>query len=177
MDCANPSIDFSGAIIIASDKACDAIGVVPDKRIKILGCAVEQAGQDRLESIPEIIPYTHLTRAFNSACTEASVDFRKSFLDRKAQLEVYTCYPVVPLSFLLSTAMVDNKSSLYSFLDKYPVTITGGLNLAKAPWNNTTLSAIIDMIDFLRSQQTVKLAGIHSVCALGYLQGFLILSR
>ncbi len=93
----------------------------------------------------------------------------------KALLEAYTCYPVVPMGFLLAAGFAGSTQEIRDFVDTYPVTITGGLNLAKAPWNNTTLYAIAQMVSRLRDKDAPFLGGIHSVGALGYKQAFAIL--
>jgi hypothetical protein len=177
VDCANPSVDFEGCLIIATGEAAKRCGIAPESCVRIAGCRVEQACEDTLESIPRVVPYRHLRAAFEKTCDQAQVDFREAFLSGKALLEVYTCYPVVPLGFLLATGFAGSIREIREFVAGCPLTITGGLNLAKAPWNNTTLYAIAEMANRLKMGDAPCLGGIHSVGALGYKQAFAILQK
>ncbi len=177
VDCANPSIDFEGCLIIGTRETAKRCGIAIQDCVHIAGCQVEQACEDMLESIPEIVPYRHLSTAFEETCKQAQVDFRKAFFSGKALLEAYTCYPVVPLGFLLATGFVSSADEIPGFLNQHPVTVTGGLNLAKAPWNNTTLYAFVEIAKLLKAEDSPSIAGIHSVGALGYKQAFAILEN
>ena len=177
VDCANPSVDFEGCVILGSDTTPGRCGIAPEDCVRVAACVVKQAGEDTIEAIPEVVPYTHLTAAFTDACEQAKVDFRKSFLSGEALLEAYTCYPVVPMGFLLATGFARSTQDIRNFLAGFPVTITGGLNLAKAPWNNTSVYAIAQMVGRLKADDTPSLGGIHSVGALGYKQAFAILEH
>ena len=57
------------------------------------------------ENIHKIAEYAHLVQAYESACETAGVDIGAEFLNKNALLEIYTCYPVVPLAFLLKQAL------------------------------------------------------------------------
>jgi hypothetical protein len=177
VDCANPAVDFEGRIIVGTETAAEQCGTAPRDCTLIAGCAVKQAGQDTMEAIPEVVPYTHLTDAFEEACGQSQVDFRRAFLEGEALLEAYTCYPVVPIGFLLATGFAASPNDILDFVSRFPLTITGGLNLAKAPWNNTTVYAMAQMADRLKAPGAPSLGGIHSVGALGYKQAFAILRR
>ena len=177
VDCANPSVDFEGCLVVADAGAVKKCGFDKGALVRITGCAVEQACEDSLETIPQIVPYDHLARAYRDACREAGADFSDLFLANRALLEVYTCYPVVPMGFLLSSGMVADFSEIAEFANRHALTVTGGLNLAKAPWNNTTLQAFAAMNASLLSDDAPRYGGIHSVGALGYLQAFAVLER
>jgi hypothetical protein len=88
---------------------------------------------------------------------------------------VYSCYPVVPIAFLLKSGLAAAPADVLRLLAAYEVTVTGGLNLAKAPWNNTTLSAIVQMVPMLRSERSSRYGAVHSNTAFGYQQAFAIL--
>ena len=177
VDCANPTTDFEGRIIVCTEKVAKTLKVPDKNRIRILSCSIEQSGEDNLESIPQIAPYNHLANAYQNASKDAGVDFSEEFRSGRAILETYTCFPVVPLAFLLKSGLVKDMSGIESFLNQYEITVTGGLNLAKAPWNNTTLSAMVDIVKTLGSSKKKMLAGVHSVCALGYREAFAILGN
>jgi hypothetical protein len=177
VDCANPSVDFTGCVVFGNLEVAEYFAVPESSRIRITGCSLYKSGEDGLDGIRDIIAYSHLKKAYDAACEEAAVDFTERFLANDALLEVYTCYPVVPLAFLLKSRLVADFSEIPKFLDRYEITITGGLNLSKAPWNNTTLSNLISMVHRLREGTTPNLGGIHGNGSLGYQQGFMILER
>jgi hypothetical protein len=177
VDCANPSVDFSGCAVFCNSEVADYFAVPESSRIRVTGCSLYKSGEDGLDGIGDIIAYSHLEKAYDAACEEAGVDFTKRFLANEALLEVYTCYPIAPLAFLLKSRLVADVSEIPEFLDSHEITITGGLNLSKAPWNNTTLSNLVTMIHRLRERTTPNLGGIHGNGSLGYQQGFMILER
>jgi hypothetical protein len=174
VDCANPSIDFDGALLVTSDDYARTVGCDPASTISISGVSLEQCCEDGIEHIPEIVPYTHLKAAYEHAGRQAALDLGALWLDGEARLEIYSCYPVVPIAFLLATGLAADTSEIKRLLADHPVTITGGLNLARAPWNNTTLSAIVQAVEMIRAGTPI--IGIHSNAALGYKQGFLVLA-
>ena len=175
VDCANPSVDFEGAMVVAGEKAMQDCDFGGTRYARIAGCAVEQACEDGLETTPEIVPYKHLAAAYAGACRAAGVDFAQAYKAGDALLEIYTCYPVVPMGFLLATGFVERFAEIIPLVEKFPLTVTGGLNLAKAPWNNTTLQALAEVTATLQRKDTPDLAGVHSLGALGYLQAFAVL--
>jgi len=177
VDCANPSVDFEGRMVLLPEKTLRAHDFGAPGYSRIIGCAVEQACEDALETTPDIVAYDHLGAAYAGACAQAGIDFGDLYRGGDALLEVYTCYSVVPMGFLLATGQVENFAEIIPFAEKYPLTVTGGLNLAKAPWNNTTLQAFAAVTAALQSPDTPDIAGIHSVGALGYLQAFAVLER
>jgi hypothetical protein len=137
--------------------------------------SVEQRGEDGMESIPDIVGYEHLAVAYNRASEQAGLDVGELLRNGGGRLEIYTCYPVVPIAFLHATGLARDPASAVAFLERYPATITGGLNLARGPWNNSTLSAMIQATHMIRAGET-PIIGIHSIAALGYKQAFVILA-
>lgn len=177
VDCANPYVDFAGAILLVTEKAAELCEIPMERRIRILACELREAGSDAIEGIPSVVRYAHLDAAYAAACRSAGVDFSHRFLAGDALLEVYSCYPVVPLAFLLRAGLVAALAEVPDLLQRLDVTVTGGLNLGRAPWNNTTLNAIVAMTELLRVPGERSLAGIHSNGSLGYQQGFMLLER
>jgi len=177
VDCANPYVDFSGAILLVTEQAAELCEIPAEDRIRILACELREAGIDAIEDIPSVVRYAHLEAAYAAACRQAGVDFPRRFLAGDALLEVYSCYPVVPLAFLLRSGLVPGLPGVPALLRRLDVTVTGGLNLGRAPWNNTTLNAVVAMTRLLRDPGEKKLAGVHSNGSLGYQQGFLLLGR
>jgi hypothetical protein len=177
VDCANPSIDYDGCIVLARDERSSARYGNATHRVIVRGLGVEQACPDGIEHVSEIASYEHLRRAFDGACEEAGVPFRERFTRGEALLEAYTCYPVVPLAFLRMSGLVTTWEDVPAFLGEHAITVTGGLNLARAPGNNTTVRALIDIVERLGRPGTPTLAGVHSLGALGHVQAFCILER
>jgi hypothetical protein len=177
VDCANPYVDFSGAILILSERVAEICEIPAENRICIRACELREAGSDTIADIPTVVRYAHLEAAYAAACRQAELDFARRFLAGDALLEVYSCYPVVPLAFFLRSGLVPTLSRVPELLQYFDVTVTGGLNLGRAPWNNTTLNAIVAITERLRDPGEKKLAGVHSNGSLGYQQGFLLLER
>lgn len=177
VDCANPYIDFEGAVLFLSEKAVKALGLDGQKQIKVIGNQLKERGKDDLESIPLLTDYSHIKEVFDGACAEADLDFKAEFQKGNTHLETYTCYPVVPMGFLTASGLVDDVRDIPDFLKDHLVTVTGGLNLNRAAWNNTTLGNIIDICTLLDTDPSRPYAGIHGNGSLGYQQGFMILEK
>jgi len=178
VDCANPVVDFSGCVIFGSDDVAEQCRIPRKRRVEVAGCTLVESGSDGPEEIETISEYSHMKKAFEQTCSSAGLDFRREFLSKRAALEVYSCYPVVPIAFLLRSGLVARPSQIPAFLEEHEITITGGLNLAKGPWNNTTLNTLVSMVHLLRSEgRGPAIGGIHGNGSLGYQQGFLILRR
>jgi hypothetical protein len=168
VDCANPNVDFTGRIIVANEQVADACGISMTERIEIMGIGLGKTA-DGPNHITEIASYDHLKHAYARACEMANVDFTKEFLWGNGLLEAYTCYPVVPMAFLLVAEMVSSVEQIQEFLERYEITVTGGMNLARAPWNNPSLNALIVMYQ--------KMKAVRPVSALSTATGGLGLAR
>lgn len=175
VDCANPNVDFEGALLATTADHALVAGCDPGDCIAVKGMSVERRGDDGVEHIPDIVGYEHLAAAYQTACEQAALDVVELLLADRARLEIYSCYPVVPMAFFYATGLARDPDSAIDFLDRHQATITGGLNLARAPWNNSTLSAMVQATQMIRSGQT-PIIGIHSLAALGYKQAFAILT-
>jgi len=176
VDCANPYVDFAAKLLVGSEDCLtlDALkNIVP---VFVLGTAVSQASGDGKKYLEEIAQFDHLKRAYEKACRETGLDFKKEFLAGSALLEVYTCYPVVPLAFLMTNNLMEGKDNLQEFLTGHEITVTGGMNLAKAAWNNPVLNALVAM----REKIVNGISGIglvHGNGGIGYKQGVVILGQ
>lgn len=177
VDCANPNIDYSGQLIITDEQHADLLQVPENQRISILGNAFTKLRVDGYESIPTIAPYHHLKRTADKAFSEAQIDFKAEFLKGRALLEAYTCYPVVPMALLLKLGVVAHLEELPEFLKLHEVTVTGGLNLAKAPWNLTSLNYLIAMREKLLTSKSKRYGLVHGNGSLGNQQGITILGN
>ena len=177
VDCANPNVDYSAEIILTSEPVAQLLKVPMKKRVRIIGNSFTKLNVDGFESLPKIAPYLHLKRAIARAEAQAKIDFKSEFFKGRALLDAYTCYPVVPMGLILRLGLVRNLKEIPELLNNYPVTVTGGLNLARAPWNLTSLSSIIVMSEKLKTERHYKIGLVHGNGSLGNQQGITILAH
>ncbi|MDO6564561.1 hypothetical protein Q4488_14335 [Amphritea sp. 1_MG-2023] len=177
VDCANPLIDFSGRLLIGNSAAVKALHLKPADTLEVASVGLGLLADDGQQAIADIVSYTHLKKAYQLACQQADIDFAQLFRDGHALLEVYTCYPVVPMAFLLNSGLIDNLEQLPAFLKQHLITITGGMNLAKGPWNNPALNSLIDMHQQLLTSTRHSCGVVHGNGGLGYKQGVAILKK
>jgi hypothetical protein len=175
VDCANPYVDFSGAVVLASEEAAQICGVERGGVVRVRGAGVEVCGEDGLESVDRIAEYAHLAAVVRKVCAEAEVDLVRAIANGQLLLEIYSCFPVVPIAFLLRSGLVARAEDVPAFLARHPVSVTGGLNLGRAPGNNTTLSALVDVVQRLRRAPPGTVGAVHSLSALGYKQALTVL--
>jgi hypothetical protein len=105
----------------------------------------------------------------------AGVDLVREFQARRLLLDVYTCYPPIPLAFLLTCGFASSPAELLRLLADYEITLTGGLNLAGAPWNNPVLHGLITAYRQL-PQTPARRFLIHGNGGIGESQGLILLS-
>jgi len=179
-DCANPYIDFTGGLIVAQKEIADLLKTPPENIIGLKAAEYNVIG-DGPENIERIIGeknnvFPHLAAAYRRACQKSGIDFTKEFKAGNALMEAYTCYPPIPLGLLLAAEMIDQAEAAHDFLRKHDITITGGLNLARAPWNNPALNSAIAMCQMFRNTKK-KYGMVHGNGGLGGLQGIAILEK
>lgn len=175
VDCANPLVDFTGAILVCDAETSTALAIPQQSRVAVKGVGLGRLPVDGKEAIETIARYDHIEAAYQQACAQADLDFRDIFMHGEALLDTYTCYPVVPMAFLLKTGLVDRIERIPAFLKEYEITVTGGMNLARAPWNNPALNGLICMYQKLTSGD-ISLGAVHGNGGLGYRQGVAILA-
>ena len=173
IDCANPLIDFCGKILLCNDQVAKQLEL--SNIVQVAGISLGLLDfEDETKALDIIVKYDHLNLAFKQACAQAQVDFVQQFKQGNALLEAYTCYPIVPMAFLLKNGFVEHIDQLPQLLAQHPITVTGGMNLARAPWNNPSLNALITMHQQLITDQT-QYGLVHGNGGLGYRQGVAIL--
>lgn len=175
VDCANPNLDYTGSIVLTSEKVANRLKVPKSRRMLIAGNAFTKLAIDGMESLPKVAPYLHLKRTIDKATKEAKVNFKSEFLKGNALMDAYTCYPVVPMGLIYRLGLVKKVSEIPALLTKYEVTVTGGLNLGKAAWNLTSLNALIVMRERLMKSKKAKIGLVHGNGSLGNQQGITIL--
>lgn len=174
VDCANPVIDFSGQLVLVSSLLMQELPIQDFRCISVKAVAKEVLDFDGPAYVPELAEYCHLRRVFDRALDEAGINFRRMFLDGEILLELYTCFPVVPLAFLLETGLASNFSEVMNIIERIPLTVTGGMNLGRAPWNNPVLNSIIHIYEKLEEN---KIGACHGNGGLGYAQGFCLFEK
>jgi len=177
-DCANPNIDFAGGVIVVNGRTADFLDV--NEKVKVSGVKYNM-----VKGIPKNIDrivgdkgniFEHLKSAFLEAQHQAQINVIEEFINGNLLLELYTCYPPIPLAFLLTTKMVESVIEIPEFLEKYPITITGGMNFARAPWNNPALNGLIEMVKTMKNGDK-NYGLIHGNGGIGEIQGVAILER
>jgi hypothetical protein len=176
VDCANPVVDFTGRLVLCSDDAADAAAIPRRERVAVAGVGLGILPGDGPAFIPEISEFRHLEQAYRRACAQAEVDFSSRFLAGEALLDVYTCYPVVPLAFLLVSRLAPRPAAVPALLNRCEVTVTGGMNIGRAAWNNPCLNALIAVYHRLVEGPST-LGAVHGNGGLGYKQGVALLAR
>lgn len=176
IDCANPLVDFSGRILITNKETALSLNIPTVKWLTIKSVGLSRLEGDGPNHVDTIATYEHLRDAYDTACLEAQLNFAQEFKQGHALLEAYTCYPVVPMAFLLISGLVDVAHNIPAFLSQHSITITGGMNLARGAWNNPALNALIAMHHRL-SDGPEKIGLIHGNGGLGYRQGVAIVER
>ena len=175
VDCANPLIDFEGKMLICSKEIVEQLGI--ESMIEIAGVNCQQiATENEVNDLKTICQYNHLSTAIQQASDQAKINFSQKFLQGNALLEVYTCYPIVPMAFLQSSGIINSITEIPPLLSDYSVTVTGGMNLARAPWNAPSLNALITMTEKLLAGDK-EYGLVHGNGGLGYRQGVAILKK
>lgn len=175
VDCANPYVDYTGGLLLTREDLLDKFELT-EPVIEVAGVGMGYAQGDGVDFLEELATYWHLEKALYYANLEAGINFAKVFNAGKALLEAYTCYPVVPLALLLHGKFVNNWQEIPAWLEAHALTLNGGMNLNRAPWNLPALRALIEMTQALHSDEK-HLGGVQGNGGLGYKQGFAILRR
>jgi hypothetical protein len=179
-DCANPNIDFAGGIIVANNRTAEQLNIPEHKRINVAG-----SGYAVVEGSPGAINritgegkdlFVHLKDAFLRAQAESQIDVIREFKNKNLLLEAYTCYPPIPVALLLVTGLVANINDIAGFLRRHEITVTGGMNIARAPWNNPALNALIEVTQML-VQGHCQYGLVHGNGGIGEAQGITVLER
>lgn len=175
VDCANPLVDFSGRLLLCSNQLTKRLGLNTGV-IDVKGVGLGLLDIDEPSQLDSIVQYQHLALAYQDACEQANIDVNQLLQQKKMLLELYTCYPIVPMAFLISCKLVPSLAQIPEFLTEHLVTITGGMNLARAPWNNPALNGLIEMYHQLNDNPTQH-GLVHGNGGIGYRQGVAILAN
>ncbi len=132
VDCANPKIDFECDVLLASPR----LGLPGPQ---VLGVASSNVS-DGPEHIDEIARFDHFVSALSGALEQAGVSLDD--LWNAGALEVYTCFPIVPLAFLMKSGLAGTADEALRRIRARPLTVSGGMTLAYGPWNGPALRGL-----------------------------------
>lgn len=179
-DCANPNIDYAGGLILGNDKALARLGRNGDAPVRLLAAAQEmvRASPSHVEAIAGTRedPFPHLRRVCRAIEQETGLSLPDLLGEGKLLLGAYTCYPPIPLAFLLCCGFVRSTGELPAFLARHEITVEGGISLARAPWNCPALRAAILMNEKLKAGPA-PWGLVHGNGGMGETQGLALLGR
>lgn len=174
VDCANPVIDFEGIVILCHPDYLQQLKpLIAPIEVKAVGIGI--ADNDGPEQVKDLASYHALEKALHYAQVESGLEMGEAIRNPEIRLDAYTCYPIVPLALLLKSGAANNPEELQALLASKPLTQTGGMNLAKAPWNNPALNGLIAMCENLQQDPIGTLGVVHGNGGLGYKQGIAVL--
>lgn len=171
VDCANPLIDWRGQLLVANRAAARICG---GASARLAGVGFSRLPVDGPDHASRIARFDHLKSAVEQAEAGAGVKTGDLARDAETAIELYTCYPVIPAAFLEAAGIAATPGRMVDFLSSRPVTLTGGMNLARAPWNLPALRALVRVGKAVEKGARWGLA--HGNGGVGYAQGAAILS-
>ena len=157
-DCANPVIDFEGELVVGSERAAKMLGI-RGTTVRDVHTHREADGPDH---VSELARFVGLSRVLDGVSCARSA------------LEVYTCFPIVPLGFLYSAGLATTIEAAIAWVEEHPLTISGGMNFARAPWNCPALRALV-LADH-HTRNTGQDTLVHGNGGLGGWQGVAVLT-
>lgn len=179
-DCANPNIDFAGGLIVADNRTADQLKIPKDRRVQVSGSkySIVKGSPKAIDSITgkDNNLFPHLKDAFLRAQADSQIDIIREFQNKNLLLEAYTCYPPIPIALLLATGFVNNINKISEFLKHHEITVTGGMNIARAPWNNPALNGLIEVTKLLVKGNS-QYGMVHGSGGIGEAQGITVLER
>ena len=178
-DCANPNLDYGGGIILANKASADMLNIPEAERIGVMYAAYSMVQADPLQ-LTAITgtreqPFPHLRAVFARMASATGLILPAVHAQGALLLDAYTCYPPIPMGFLLAGGFIKHLKELPTFLEKHEITVNGGLNLYGAPWNNPVLSSLVTMRRRLIRQGGLGL--VHGNGGMGEAQGLILLQR
>ena len=179
-DCANPNIDFAGGLIVANNHTAEQLKIPKNKRVQVSGSkySIVKGSPQAIDSITgkdnDLFP--HLKDAFLRAQAESQIDIIQEFQNKNLLLEAYTCYPPIPIALLLATGFVNSIHKIGDFLKHHEITVTGGMNIARAPWNNPALNGLIEVTELLVKGNS-QYGMVHGNGGIGEAQGITVLEK
>ena len=114
VDCANPSIDFHGEIILVNEQFLKDNNI-NGEFIEVVDCQTRTI-EDGPAHIDELSTFNHLGQVYSQICKRTSFNLANEMEKDNCILDLYTCYPIVPLAFIqkssLATSFEEIKSTV-----------------------------------------------------------------
>ena len=176
-DMSNPYVDYTGGIILANQKAVKKLELEPKLSLAAASYKVVADGPSYVYTIAgqEAI-YPHLREVFKDIEEQAGICPAKEHQNSNLLLEAYTCYPPSPMGFLMAGDFVKEPGDFVNFLQSHPITVSGGMNFARGPWNNPALHGLVEMVRAL-SKSPASYGLVHGNGGLGGYQGLSLLKK
>lgn len=174
VDCANPTTDVDAKLILVTESFLKRSNI-KGSFVEVIDCKTKTT-KDGAKELDKLSNYDILEDVFLDLEKRNSFDLKAEIENDNCLLDIYTCFPIVPLAFLYKTHLANSISEVKDFIKNNDITIDGGMNLSKAPWNNPCLLSIINAKDKLLLN-TSEFALIHGNGGLGYKQGIALLKR
>lgn len=177
VDCANPVVDFHGKLLLCSRSVATDLAIPADQLVDIVNVGLGAVQGDGISHVAEIASYGHLRSAVERLEEPLPNNIKSLFQDGQLLLDIYTCYPIVPIACLGALGLATTTEGLREFIDEHEITQTGGMNLARGAWNNPALNGLITMYESLVKQTIdVRPHGlVHGNGGLGYRQGLVLM--
>jgi hypothetical protein len=164
-DCANPNIDFECDLFCSSEAEAEGL---QSARVYDVGTTMASDGPEFVDSLAS---YAHLGSLLRRVCTNSGVSIAE--LWRSASLEVYTCFPIVPLAFLFVSGLANDVDDAIALIESRPLTESGGMTIGRAPWNGPALRGLALVAKRVAGGASLGL--VHGNGGLGGYQGFALL--
>jgi acetyl-CoA C-acetyltransferase len=132
---ANPKVDQAAAILIATADAADDLGVAPAKRIHVWSAATAADCEDVLER------QSYASSPGLNYVLDQCLELAQLQLDAVGELDIYSCFPIVPKLAALHLQTADR-----------PLSLTGGLSSFGGPHNDYSSHALVATTRTLRER-------------------------
>lgn len=162
VDCANPRIDFEAQVLLAREEVARELGI-KGVAVKAVECIEVPDGPENVEALA---PYDHLAEIFSRLSLSSYQDLI---------LEAYTCFPCVPLALIELLCASSSPNEWLRFIETHELTQSGGMNFARAPWNNPALRGLVLVAHALGESPEERFGLVHGNGGLGGRQGLAIL--
>ena len=140
--CANNFVDQAGTIIVASEETAESLGIDRKQWVYIMGGSTFR-NIDEIYRRPRLIDSPAIRNGNRLALEQAGL--KLSDIDK---FDLYSCFPSIVEIFMNELGI--NKD------DPRDLTLTGGLPFFGTPLNNYSLHAVINTVESIRANPSLK---------------------
>jgi acetyl-CoA C-acetyltransferase len=141
--CANNLVDQAGSVITTSEEIAESLGIDKEQWVYIMGGAT-------FWNVPDI---TRRPRLYDSPATREGVRLALEqaglTLSDIDKFDLYSCFPSIVEIFMNELGIKED--------DPRDLTVTGGLPFFGTPLSNYSLHAIINCVELIRKNPSLKL--------------------